>query len=87
MGDQPGRLAVQELWKTWKLHAKLLAENRSIQPATEKKVTKASDLKIDQLRLIKNHLKGPFDPTYICARAQSISQCVDAGQLNIPPQQ
>ena len=23
----------------------------------------------------------------LCARAQSISQCVDAGQLNIPPQQ
>ena len=46
MGDQPGRLAVQELGRTWKLHAKLLVENRSTKPAINKKVTKTSDLKI-----------------------------------------
>ena len=65
MGDQPGRLAVQELQRTWKLHAKLLAENRITKPAIDKKVTKVSDLKIGQLVLIKNHQKGPFHPTYI----------------------
>ena len=65
MGDQPGRLAVQELQRTWKLHAKLLAENRSTKPATDKKVTKSSNLKIGQLIFIKNHQKGPFDSTYI----------------------
>ena len=65
MGDQPGRLAVKELGRAWKLHAKLLAENRTTKPAMDKKVTKASDLKIGQLVLIKNHWKCPFDPTYI----------------------
>ena len=65
MGDQPGRLAVQELQKTWKLHAKLLAENRVTEPVISKNVTKVSDLKIGQLVLIKNHWKGPFDLTYI----------------------
>ena len=65
MSDQPGRLAVQELQRTLKLHAKLLVENRSTKPAINKKVTKASDLKIGQLVLIKNHQTGPFDLTYI----------------------
>ena len=44
MGDQPGRLATQELHKLWKLHAKLLAENRTAKPITNRKVTKASNL-------------------------------------------
>ena len=65
MGDQVGRLAVQELQRTWKLHAKLLAENRNTEPAIGKKVTKASDLKVGQLVLIKNHQKGPFNLTHI----------------------
>ena len=65
MDDQPGRLAVQELWRTWKLHAKLLVENRITEPAINKKVTRASDLKIGQLVLIKNHQKGLFNLTYI----------------------
>ena len=65
MGDWPGRLLVQELQRTWKFHTKLLAENRIIKPAIDKKVTKVSDLKIGQLVLIKNNPKGPFDPTYI----------------------
>ena len=34
-------------------------------PATDKTVTKASDLKTGQLVLCKNHCKGPFDPAYI----------------------
>ena len=65
MDDQPGRLPVQELQRTWKLHAKLHAENRITKPAINKKVTKVSDLKIGQLVLIKNHQKGMFDPTDI----------------------
>ena len=65
MGDQPGRLVVQELQRTWQLYAKLLAENRSTKLAINNKVTKASDLKIVQLILIKIHQKGPFDPIYI----------------------
>ena len=65
MGDQPRRLVVQELQKLWKLHANLLAENRTAKPATNKKDIRASDLKIGQLVLVKNHYKGPFNPTYI----------------------
>ena len=65
IGDQPGRLAVQELQRTWKLHAKLLADNRKTEPAIDKKVTKALDPKIGQLVLIMNHWKGLFNPTYI----------------------
>ena len=34
--NQPGWLAVQELRKMWKLHTKLLAENRSTQPAANR---------------------------------------------------
>ena len=65
MGDLPGRLVVQELQRTWKFHPKCLAGNRSTKPAINKKVTKASDLKIGQLVLIKNHQKGQFNLTYI----------------------
>ena len=56
---------VQELQKLWKLHAKLLAENRNAEPTTNKKITRAYDLKTGQLVLVKNHHKGPFNPTYI----------------------
>ena len=49
----------------WKLHAKLIEENRRADPAENKKITKASDLKICQLIFIKDHCKGTFDPTYI----------------------
>ena len=59
MGDQHGRLVVQELQKLWKLHAKLIAENRIAEPATNRKVTKASDLKVGQLVLVKTITKAP----------------------------
>ena len=49
----------------WQIHAKLLVENRSTEPAVNKKVTKASNFKIGQLILLKNHQRGPFDLTYI----------------------
>ena len=65
VGDQPGQLAVWELRKVWKLHAKLLAENRPIEPAANKQVTKPSALKVEQLVFVKDHQKGTFDPLYV----------------------
>ena len=56
---------MQELRKMWKLHAKLLKENRSTEPVDNRKVTKASDLKISQLVFVKDHRKGTFDLLYI----------------------
>ena len=56
---------VQELRKIWKLHAKLLEENRRVDPIKDQKITKASNLKVGQSGLVKNHCKGTFDPTYI----------------------
>ena len=40
VGDQPGQLAVWELRKMWKLHAKVLEENRKVDPAENKKSPK-----------------------------------------------
>ena len=65
MGNQPERLAVQEPQKLWNLHTKLLATNRMAEPTANKKITSVLDLKIGQLVPIKNHLKGPLNPTYI----------------------
>ena len=65
VGDQPGHLAVQELRKMWKVHTKLLMETRITEPINTRKVTKATDLKIGQLVLVKDHFKGPADPSYI----------------------
>ena len=48
----------------WKLHVKLLEENRT-DPVVNKKTAKASNLKIGQLVFVKGHQKGTFDPTYI----------------------
>ena len=50
--------------KMWKLHGKLFKENRT-DPEVKKKVTKASNLKIGQLILVKDHQKDTFDHTYI----------------------
>ena len=49
----------------WKLNAKLLEVNRRVDPEENKKITKASDLKTDQLVFVKDHCKGTFDLTYI----------------------
>ena len=49
----------------WKLHVKLLKENRRTDPAENKKITKANDLKIGLLVFVKHHQMGTFDPTYI----------------------
>ena len=51
--------------KMWKLQATLLEKNRRTDLPENKKITKASDLKIDQLAFVKYHQKGTFDPTYI----------------------
>ena len=61
LGDQPGQIGVQELRK---LHTKLLTENRVTKPTKDRKVIKASDLKVGQLVFVKDHHKGHFDPTY-----------------------
>ena len=65
IGDEPSWLAVQKLRKMWKLHVKLPEGNRRADPTENRKITKASDLKIGQLVFIKDHHKGTFDPTYI----------------------
>ena len=64
LGDLPRQVAVQELRKLVKLHAKLLEENKVTKTKTNKKITKASDLKGGQLVYVKDHCKGPFNPTY-----------------------
>ena len=48
----------------WKLHAKLLKENRRIDPVENKKITKATNLKIGQPVFVRDHQKGTFNPTY-----------------------
>ena len=57
MGDQSEQPAIQQLRKMWKLHAKLLAENRSIKPAANKQVTKACNLRVGQLVFVKDNQK------------------------------
>ena len=64
LGDQPGQIVVQELRKLWKLHAKLLMENRVTKPINDWKVTITSDLKVGQFVFVKDHCKGTFDPSY-----------------------
>ena len=62
--DQPGWVAMQELRKLWKLHARLFMENRVTNPKDDRKVTRASYLKIGNLVFVENHQKGTFDPTF-----------------------
>ena len=64
IGDQPGWLAVQELWKMWKLHAKLLDKTEKWSQH-KTKITEASNLKIGQLVFVKDHQKRTFYPSYI----------------------
>ena len=62
LSNQTMQVAVQKLRKLWKLHTKLLTENRFTETKSNRKVTKASDLNIGQLVFIKDHCKGPFWP-------------------------
>ena len=72
VGDQPGQVPVQELRKMWKLHAKLLAENRISEQTDKRQVTKASNLKIGQLVFVKDHHKSTFDPSYILIKGLQV---------------
>ena len=56
----------------------LLSVTNSYGPAFNTRSQPCQCLSVDTFTL---------QPDIMCARAQSISQCVDAGQLNIPPQQ
>ena len=50
----------------WKLHAELLHDSRQTKdPEEERKFNKASNLKIWQLVLIKNHTASTFQPKYL----------------------
>ena len=63
---EPGLLAVDKLKCMWKLHAELLWDSREAKdPEEENKFNKASDLKIGQLVLIKNHTACTFWPKYL----------------------
>ena len=63
---EPGQLAVDKLKSMWKLHAELLCDPReTTDPVEERKFDKASDLKIGQLILIKNHTASTFQPKYL----------------------
>ena len=66
LGTEPGQLAVDKLKCIWKLHVELLHDSRqSKDPEEERKFNKASDLKIGQLVLIKNHAASTFQPKYL----------------------
>ena len=41
------------------------AETRTTDPKDNKKVSKATDIKIGQLVFVKDHCKGTLNPTYI----------------------
>ena len=71
VGDQSGQLVVQELRKIWKLNAKLIKENRTIDPVGNKRITKAINLKKGQLVFVKDHQKGTFNQTYTYDRRVS----------------
>ena len=50
----------------WKLHAELLCDSRQSKDLEEeRKFDKASDLKIGQLVIIKNHTASTFQPKYL----------------------
>ena len=65
VGEQPGRLAVQELRNIWMMHAKLLQELRQSGPETDKKYNSTRNLKEGKLVLMKNHNVTAFQPKYL----------------------
>ena len=63
---EPEQLAVDKPKCMWRLHAELLHNSRQTKdPVEERKFDKASDLKIGQLVLIKNHTASTFQPKYL----------------------
>ena len=66
LGTEPGQLAVDKLKCMWKLHAELVHDSRQNRdPEEKRKFNKASDLKIGQLVLIRNHTTSTFQPKYL----------------------
>ena len=66
LGTEPGQLAVDKLKSMWRLHAELLQDTRQDKdPEEEGKFDKASNFKIVQLVLIKNHTAYTFQPKYL----------------------
>ena len=66
LGMEPGQLAVDKFKSMWKLHAELLQDTRQYKyPGEEEKFNKASNSKIGQLVLIKNHTASTFQPKYL----------------------
>ena len=63
---EPVKLGVDKLKRMSKLHAELLCDSRETKdPVKERKIDNASDLKIGQLFLIKNHTISTFQPKYL----------------------
>ena len=63
---EPGQLAVDKLKSMCKLHAELLHDSRETkEPVGQRNFDKASDLKIGQLVLNKNHTTSTFQPKYL----------------------
>ena len=63
---EPGHLAVDMLKCMWRLHSELLHDcSQTKDTKEERKFKKASNLKIGQLVLIKNHNTSTFQPKYL----------------------
>ena len=65
VGEQPGRLAVQEFRNIWKTHAKLLKELGQTEPETDREYNSTQNLQEGQLVLMKNHSAKAFQPKYL----------------------
>ena len=67
MGNEKGLILFTELRKFWSTHAKNLQENRLLKTNTLEcnKNFKSHHFKVGQLIIVKNHLKGTFDPKFI----------------------
>ena len=65
VGEQPGKLAVQELRKMWKMHVKLPKELRQTEPETDREYNSTKNLKVGQLVLVRNHNAKAFQPKYL----------------------
>ena len=67
MGDEKGLIPFTKLRKLWSTHTKTLQENRSLKTNTLEynKNFKSHNFKVGQLKVVKNQLKGKFNPKFI----------------------
>ena len=67
MGNEKGLILFAALRKLWSTHAKNLQENRLLKTIMLEcnKNFKSHHFKVGQLIIVKNHLKGMFDPKFI----------------------